>query len=581
MIPLFKIIKKNLKLLIRSKTSGLVVILAPLLLIFLVGMAFDNSNVYRVNIGVYSGEYDNLTESFLDKLTDNNFRVTKTFSERDCLEEMRQGRLHTCIVFSQNFTIGGGVTNDIIFYVDYSKINLVYMILDTVSAGISERSSEISTALTDILLGKIEDTKAELEGNKPVLVELTNANNQLVKEIATVKQKLEGLNLDMDVEDFKLESVRSDTEVVTNLTGFVLIHYDAVVSKVRAAVAAAVKGSNASSNATGKVTSLLTETRLKLANINEKLSNKSINIDNAMADIDDGLNQVKGQLDKAGLARTEIFEEFQVMQGVLTENLKNILNLQNSVDNMLANLGSIVFTESEDITNPVTTTIKPIVSQTTNLNYIFPSLIALVIMFISLLLSSTLVVMEKNSKAYFRNFITPTRDVVFVLATYLTSVFLLLLQLVIILVVSAYFFRAEIVANLPLTALILFLVASMFILAGMLIGYLFNSEETSTLASISLGSIFLLMSNVLLPLESMPPSIQELSKYNPFVLSQTLLEKSILFTTPISTIADKLYLIAGYVVGLFLLVLIVQKLMKRNFLAKYARKLAPIRQKKK
>ena len=54
MSALLKIIKKNLKLLIRSKGSALIIILGPLLVIFLVGIAFDNLNTFSLNIGTYS-----------------------------------------------------------------------------------------------------------------------------------------------------------------------------------------------------------------------------------------------------------------------------------------------------------------------------------------------------------------------------------------------------------------------------------------------------------------------------------------------------------------------------------------------
>jgi hypothetical protein len=52
------VIWKNLKILFRSKTSALIVIFGPLLVVYLVGIAFDNSNSYRVNIGVFSEGYN-------------------------------------------------------------------------------------------------------------------------------------------------------------------------------------------------------------------------------------------------------------------------------------------------------------------------------------------------------------------------------------------------------------------------------------------------------------------------------------------------------------------------------------------
>ena len=63
----FRIISKNLKLLIRSKSSALIIILAPLLLILLVGIAFDNANAYGLNIGVFSQSDNENVDLLIDK----------------------------------------------------------------------------------------------------------------------------------------------------------------------------------------------------------------------------------------------------------------------------------------------------------------------------------------------------------------------------------------------------------------------------------------------------------------------------------------------------------------------------------
>jgi len=102
---LFKLIKKNFKLLIRSKSSALIIILGPLLVIFLVGVAFDNLNKFSLNIGTYSDSYSDLTESFTTKLTENNFRVQKISSEQECINLIKQGKLNTCIVFPKDLII--------------------------------------------------------------------------------------------------------------------------------------------------------------------------------------------------------------------------------------------------------------------------------------------------------------------------------------------------------------------------------------------------------------------------------------------------------------------------------------------
>ena len=91
MHALFKIIQKNFKLLIRSKSSALIIILGPLLVIFLVGIAFGNISKYSLNIGTYAESYTDITNSFVEKLKEKEFRVQKMATEEECVEQIKLG----------------------------------------------------------------------------------------------------------------------------------------------------------------------------------------------------------------------------------------------------------------------------------------------------------------------------------------------------------------------------------------------------------------------------------------------------------------------------------------------------------
>src|SRR3989338_4984220 len=182
MRQLFEIIKKNLKLLLRSKTSALIVILGPLLVIFLMGIAFDNSNLYALNIGVIAPEKTELTAQFITKLQDKQFSVKYIDNEELCVQEIQEGVLHACILFPPGLNIEKKQVNkEITFYVDYSKINMIYVVIETLTNKMSLQSEEISMNLTNILtqLGTVNtDYKAEgTEKLKTVLMGGTNVDS--------------------------------------------------------------------------------------------------------------------------------------------------------------------------------------------------------------------------------------------------------------------------------------------------------------------------------------------------------------------------------------------------------------------
>jgi ABC-type polysaccharide/polyol phosphate export permease len=204
-----------------------------------------------------------------------------------------------------------------------------------------------------------------------------------------------------------------------------------------------------------------------------------------------------------------------------------------------------------------------------------PSLIVLIIMFVSILLSSTLVLMEKNTLAFFRNFVTPTNSTTFVLGTYLTALIMIFIQTIIIGFIYYGLFLNEFSESLLIASLVIIIIISLFTLVGMLIGYLFNSEETATIASICTGSLFLFLSDVLLPLESMPETVRHLVEYNPFLLASETLKKILLFNEPISTVIVDLGYLIGYSVILIIVIIALQSFVKKSFLFHYAMKFMP------
>lgn len=167
-----RIIQKDFKLLLRSKSSALIVILGPLLLISLVGLAFSSTKPYAIDVSVYADNYTNLTESLLAKLDESQFRVTKFDTNESCVNEVKVGGSNICMIFPPDLDIRADTTNNITFFVDYSKINLVWMVLDTISSRIQARSSEISMDLTTDLLNRLKYTETEIDKNVPAIVDL-------------------------------------------------------------------------------------------------------------------------------------------------------------------------------------------------------------------------------------------------------------------------------------------------------------------------------------------------------------------------------------------------------------------------
>ncbi len=227
---------------------------------------------------------------------------------------------------------------------------------------------------------------------------------------------------------------------------------------------------------------------------------------------------------------------------------------------MVERIDQLQFRDAGRIAQPVGTNIEPITSDMTRLTYSFPYLLMLVIMLVGIMLSSTLVFMEKDSKAYFRNFTTPTKNIFFTTVTFLTSAFVILLQVLIILLVAYFFLNVPVLDNLDVTLTIILLASVVFIMLGIFIGHLFNTSEAITMANIALGSIFIFLSNLILPVETLSDSIQIIASYNPYVILSESLRSSLLFSTGYDSLIPELLTIIVYSIVLLLLILIMLKI---------------------
>jgi len=577
---LYKLIIKNFKLLLRSKSSALIVIFGPLLIIFFAGIAFDNTNTYSISIGVYSSSYSPDSESFIAKLNENEFEVIRVDSEQMCLDDITRGRLHTCIVFPPDMDVKDSKqTNEVVFLVDYSKINLVYMVLDTLSEKLQSRNEEISKDLTSVILEKLDKTRTEIFNKNPDIVTLkSNVESQKI-EANTIKSQADGLDLSFDEGSFKVTEMQTyASSIKTDVNS--LKSY--LATKINASKQGVVDAKNELADIVNS--SEVNDVEDELDSIEADLTlaeNKTLDLTGMqiveidqiitlLSSADQEISSVKSKINAVGAAKTKINEKVGSMITSLDSSSKLLDGIKTTFSNIDKNIASIPVVNADKIVSPITTSIKPVSVKKTHLNYIFPSLIVLVIMFISILLSTTLVMMEKHSPAYFRNFITPVNNFTYIVSIYITTLILVALQLIIILSVSSYFFQGQIFSNLVNISLMLFLLSTVFILLGMFVGYIFNSEETGTLASIFVGSIFLFLSDLILPIESMPKYILNIARFNPFVIGQNLLRKTIIFGYKLEPLADDIYLLAGYSALILICILFYFTLSRQTFFSKWS-----------
>ena len=473
MVKLLEVIKKNFKILIRSKSSALIILFGPLLLILLVGTAFNTSAFYDIKVGSYSSSYNELSDSILQKLEQDQYKVLRTNSEEECVHGVKTGAYHLCIVVPADLQISDAVENTIGIYVDQSRLNLVYAVKGAILNRVGESSREISESLTTVIVEELESSKNKIKEDAGILTGLKTSNELFTSNIQRIETELAGIDLSL------------------------------------------------TSTATGDILN-------KTKDLKAQLAVAQITDTRTIGEIEDLTKLLKEQLDTLSGASKLISDIVpQIKENAIAESSR-LVELERTANRIVSNVEAIAVKDVETLVSPIKTSVNAVTAEKTHVNYLFPTLIMMVVMFVSLLLSSLTVIREKVSRAYFRNYISPTKAALFIVATYLTNILIIIMQLAIVLAVML-FIQPELSETLLEMGVAVLVITSSFILLGMIVGYLFNSEETSTIGAVSLGTILLFFSNTIIPLEALSSSIQKIVDFNMFVVSDTILRNIIIF----------------------------------------------------
>ncbi len=541
-MKLLKIIYKNLKLLMRSKSSLFTTLIGPLVIVALIGVAFSNISSYSINIGIYSNEYTPGVNSFIEGLDNGEYKILKYPMKDVCLNEIKKGTIHTCIFFPDNFEVGNDAANTLELFVDETNVNVVSMVKQTISDQINSQTSDLTTDLTGDVLDRIGNVQDSSASQAKLISEMIDYVGELTDDLADINSDLKKVNVDFDKNDLSLNEVLSSiSKIEKNL------------ENINETAVDVIDDFNAS---TSDKNNRLEDLEEESVEYNESLYKLNTELDKIILEIIDLDKKFESSSDKKSDVYSALSEKIPELESYQSE-LKSLLNIVNGV---LSDVDEVDTSNVAGIVEPVKMEIKPVTAKKDPIHYILPSLIIIAIMFVSMLLSGTLVILEKKSSAFFRNFVTPTSRFMFSLGIFFTTLMIVAIQMVFVLAGSFWLFGANVFASFETVIVLLLLSIAIYTLVGMLIGFFFTTQEMVSLGCIAFGSVFILLSNTILPLEKMPSWFVKFSASNPFILSETLLRKAMLFDGTLVSLVSEIFILIGIVMILLVLLYFVEKI---------------------
>ena len=152
-------IKKNYKVLFRNKFSLFILLLGPIILTFLIGFFYFNSNSFAINLGVHSPDDSEFNTFFQTELAKSDFSVLKFNSQLECEDAIKSGILHACIYLPKNFNINDSSNNDLILKLDTSRGDIVAVTENLINDQITKISTQVQIRNTDKLLDIINHSE--------------------------------------------------------------------------------------------------------------------------------------------------------------------------------------------------------------------------------------------------------------------------------------------------------------------------------------------------------------------------------------------------------------------------------------
>lgn len=508
---IFYIMLKNYKIMIRSKISALIFFFGPLFIIFLVSLGFNTSTLYGLNVASYSESYSPLSDTLVSNLTESQFNILKVGSEKECIDNVKFNDFQACIIFPKDMVLDNSANNNILIYVDESRINLANQITDKIASKVGVQADQLSAGIVSQILGALDNINKEAAQQKSQAAALLNNNGQSGTQLSSISTSLSGIDL-----------------AYTPL--------------------------------------MLATTYDELDSVRDKCNMSETEVAGVKIGLDDAVKKYKEvatKLDEAKNRVSTIKTNTDTLRDAVNSDSTTINGLTSSVDSVQASISSVKITNLESIVTPLKTTIKPLTLKRSYFIFTFPTLLTLLIMFVAILMSATSVIKEKKSNAYFRNFITPTNDWLFLIGQYLTDISIIFAQILIILLVAALTVSGLSTTAYILAGIVLLIVGTIFVFIGISIGYLFSTEESATLAAASASILFLLFSNTILPIEALSGFLRKVVSYNPFVIGESVLKRLILFESDLTAIYSSIYVLLIFIGGAFLLATAARMLTKR------------------
>jgi len=191
--------------------------------------------------------------------------------------------------------------------------------------------------------------------------------------------------------------------------------------------------------------------------------------------------------------------------------------------------------EPEFVIAPISLVSNELLGKRAFFDFLLPSMLPLVLMFVALFISSTSLVKEKYYGTFSRIRLAQVYSLEFISYKVFSYTIVLLPTILLLVVLSSLLYGAFSITNLDQVQYLvsaLLLNVFVFVSMGVLIALYSESEATAFLTSLVIGLPLLFMSGLLFPFEFMPAQVAAVGIASPLTQAMLAMQSSIIYNSP-------------------------------------------------
>ena len=578
-------IEKDAKQFMREGRTLMLLVAAPLLVLLVMGVIFsgDSTLVGKTAMGICDLDGSNASAFFVNGIM-NSSDIISYGNGDDCPSRMekdvRSGKLAAGLVIPYGFGAGmeQGSTQNISMLLDNSRFQVSPSLEAAVKANIQATNQRIGAQFILTVWAQLDEANGKLGTIYNDTNDTRNRAGQMKADLQKTADSLNALNISsvrgevqlangtiaqtmaaLDTAESNLTRIESnfaDYQSTLNQTEGDLAGIDATIINISGYVRAAKGGMNCTNPlffaACAPLDSLnasVESARLSVAQRLEKV--RKAEIDLAAANLT--IQEFKASIALARIGANDSVKSINNMQEFVdalesnrADSLRTLLEVDKSLDELVAKTYELekIISESRGQISGITSRspqfiISPMLAAPDYLfgkrpffEFMLPSVLPLILMFVSLFLASTSLVKEKHGGTLARVYTSQVNRFEYAAVKVISLSIVLMPEALLLALIASVFYNMFPVSDLGmwlyvLQALVLLILA--FVSLGVLIAVYSESEATAFLACLVFGLPLLFMSGLLFPFEFMPPFIASLGLSMPLTQAIVSMQATLLY----------------------------------------------------